>query len=455
MKIILGVPDAFSEQGQKSNQEDRYMPPRSEMGTSRCFVLCDGMGGHENGEVAAEIVSTALYGFMTNSAPKSGEDIMTDERFSKALADTNVELDKMPVTEGKRPGTTMTCLYFAENGVFAAHIGDSRIYQLRPGHGVIFKSRDHSLVNDLLRAGELTEEEAKTFPRKNVITRAMQPGLDRPYRADTKLITDVRPGDYFFLCCDGILEQLDDDRLVAIVEDSTLSDKGKLDSIYDVCFGRTRDNFTCILIPVKGVEGEIPAQPVKDQNDAVTAVVDVERPQDNASAKSSVKTKPASKSSGNDKKWIYWAFGAIVLAAVVVLLIVFTTSKEETPEKTAPNGKPHVSQQDKKQTVQEENQVTEEDLLYGNDPEAAANSKNEESKNDEGDLTIPDEVTPDSKDTPDSKPQETKTQENKNETPINTPEELGKVLRNEVKPQTGPPSQPSTREQKSQKGSKK
>ncbi|MDE6397349.1 MAG: protein phosphatase 2C domain-containing protein, partial [Muribaculaceae bacterium] len=178
MKFTLNQPQTFSEQGQKSNQEDRIAPVRTSMNrATRCFVLCDGMGGHEHGEVAAEIVSQSLYEALTAGAEEP--DLMSDERFKIALAKSYTALDRMEVGEGKRPGTTMTCLYFAENGVLAAHIGDSRIYQIRPGRGVIFKTRDHSLVNDLIRAGELTEEEAVNYPRKNVITRAMQPGLDR------------------------------------------------------------------------------------------------------------------------------------------------------------------------------------------------------------------------------------------------------------------------------------
>ena len=132
MKIILNQPQTFSEQGMKANQEDCVAPARSEMSAStRCFVLCDGMGGHEHGEVAAEIVSKSLYGFLTDE--DNAPDLITEGRFKNALAKTNKELDRMAVGEGKRPGTTMTCLYFGENGVLAAHIGDSRIYQIRPG----------------------------------------------------------------------------------------------------------------------------------------------------------------------------------------------------------------------------------------------------------------------------------------------------------------------------------
>lgn len=428
MEIILGVPGAFSEQGQKSNQEDRYMPPRPQMAESKCFVLCDGMGGHEHGEVAAEIVSKSLYGFMTKGAPASGEDIMTEERFSEALALTNSELDKMPVTEGKRPGTTMTCLYFAENGVFGAHIGDSRIYQVRPGQGILFRSRDHSLVNDLLRAGELTEEEARTFPRKNVITRAMQPGLDRPFRADTTLLTDVKAGDYFFMCCDGILEQLTDEQLVKILEDSALTEKEKLDAIYDTCFGRTRDNFTCILIPVKEVVGS--ADPAT--LDAITAVVDVESPQ----AEARIPQLPHTKSPSY-RKWLYWAIGLIVLAAVAVVLVVLTKSEDKKEEQATRTVTPT--------SVEEEDKVDGEDdemAFYGNDDKVHEDSEDDESDSDEPE---------DAKDDHANISSEVKKAQPIDESRKQTGEELGQIIKDNIQQQNVPPTSPTPAEQNKKK----
>ena len=310
MKIILNQPQTFSEQGMKANQEDCVAPARSEMSAStRCFVLCDGMGGHEHGEVAAEIVSKSLYGFLTDE--DNAPDLITEGRFKNALAKTNKELDRMAVGEGKRPGTTMTCLYFGENGVLAAHIGDSRIYQIRPGIGIVFRTRDHSLVNELIRAGELTEEQAACHPRKNVITRAMQPGLGAQSKADVKLIEDVEPGDYFFMCSDGILEQITDKRLVEIVG-AKGDTKSKIQAIFDECFGKTRDNYTCILIPVEKVEGRDDAQ------SAVTIPL------------SSSETSVGDKSPG--KKRFIQAVIAISALLLVSLLVYYFVGYSDAPD---------------------------------------------------------------------------------------------------------------------------
>ena len=84
----------------------------------------------------------------------------------------------------------------------------------------------------------------------------MQPHLERRYKADILNIDDVQAGDYFFLCCDGVLEQLTNDMLGAILSDENLDDQGKIDAIKEVCDGRTRDNYTCWLIPIDKVAAE-------------------------------------------------------------------------------------------------------------------------------------------------------------------------------------------------------
>lgn len=268
MQYKLYKPQAFTEIGRKSNNEDKIYPDVAGLTASeRCFVLCDGMGGHENGEVAAEIVATTLQ--PTLLASKTEPDIITRQRFNDALATTYAALDKMTCSPGKTPGTTMTCLYFAANGVLVAHIGDSRVYQVRPGVGIVFMTSDHSLVNELVKAGQLTPEEAKTFPRRNVITRAMQPGQEDPCRADISILTDIRPGDYFFMCTDGILENIDDDALLSILSDKA-TNTAKLGKIYERCFGQTRDNFTCILVGVENVEGEPLPTPADNNTESAT-----------------------------------------------------------------------------------------------------------------------------------------------------------------------------------------
>ena len=252
--ITIRKPLYFSEIGRKDNQEDFLYPAEADTST-RVFVLCDGMGGHDNGEVASRTAATALGDGLKAYAE------VDESAFKSALESAYDALDAIDTNSAKKPGTTMTCVCLNADSVLVSHIGDSRIYQIRPSlfdkaagrSGIVFQTADHSLVNDLLKAGELTEEEARTFPHKNVITRAMQPHLDTRYKADIMRLDDVRSGDYFFMCCDGVLEQLSNEKLGEILADPALSDGDKLAAIKAVCDGLTRDNYSCWLIPIDQV----------------------------------------------------------------------------------------------------------------------------------------------------------------------------------------------------------
>lgn len=262
MKITIKQPLSFSEIGLKDNQEDFLWPlPNAVTVDDRVFLMCDGMGGHDNGELASKTAATALGKYLTSHPSSDG--FVTKAMFEQALAYGYDELDKVDNGAVKKMGTTMTCLVLHRGGALVAHIGDSRVYHIRPSladehgrSGIIYQSADHSLVNDLLRSGEITEEEAADFPQKNVITRAMQPHLERRYKADILNIDDVQAGDYFFLCCDGVLEQLTNDMLGNILKNQTLDDNAKINAIKKVCDGKTHDNYTCWLIPVLDVQKE-------------------------------------------------------------------------------------------------------------------------------------------------------------------------------------------------------
>ena len=261
MKISILQPQAFSEIGRRDNQEDFLWPsPEQVTVANRVFILCDGMGGHDNGEVASYTAATALGTYLTAHPAPDG--VLTKPMFEAALAVAYDALDKIDTGASKKPGTTLTCIVVHRGGVLAAHIGDSRIYHIRPSlathtgrSGIIYQSEDHSLVNQLLRIGEITEEDAADFPQKNVITRAMQPHLERRHKADIYNITDVKPGDYFFLCSDGVLEQLTNDLLGEILR-RNVPDEEKLQAIKMVCEGKTRDNHSCWLVPIAEVQLE-------------------------------------------------------------------------------------------------------------------------------------------------------------------------------------------------------
>ncbi len=289
MNITIRQPLGFSEIGQKENQEDCIHPSMEQLNPeNRFFILCDGMGGHEHGEVASRTVCMALGRYLECHYPEDG--VMSPELFKEALDRAYDELDKMDDDAVRKMGTTMVFLCLHRGGYLVAHIGDSRIYHIRPSYvdkandrfGILYQSSDHSLVNDLLKAGELTEEEARNFPQKNVITRAMQPNLPHRPKADVFNFSDVEEGDYFFLCCDGILERLTNDELCSILADKKLTDAEKLQVIKNICDGRTKDNYTCILIPIDKVEKGVEEKNVV--NDLMVASVVAEHAEDDTSS---------------------------------------------------------------------------------------------------------------------------------------------------------------------------
>ena len=255
MVIRIRQPLSYSRMGKRDNQEDCIYPPEGQASSrNRFFILCDGMGGHNNGEVASNIVCETLGKFFESQPLEKG--FLTDDLFKQGLSEAYDALDKQDDGAFRKMGTTLTFIYLHRGGCVAAHLGDSRIYHVRPGKGLAYQSADHTLVNDLLKIGEITPEEAINHPQKNIITRAMQPHLEQRYRAEIHQLTDIQPGDYFFLCSDGVLEQLTNEQLVAVLSDATLSDGQKIKALEEISLNKTKDNFSAYLIPVAQVEYE-------------------------------------------------------------------------------------------------------------------------------------------------------------------------------------------------------
>lgn len=260
MKFKL-TPYNLQELGQRQNQEDSLFPGIGQQTTNdRLFILCDGMGGHEKGEVASatvcETMSNCILSRWNPNEP------LSDGLLQQAIEEAYDALDAKDNGEEKKMGTTMTFVCFHADGVTVAHIGDSRVYQLRPATKkeparIVFKTRDHSLVNDLIDIGEITEEEAKNHPQKNVITRAMQPCQERRAKASITHLTDIQEGDYFYMCSDGMLEQSTDDNILNIITKKDAKNEQKVEMLRNVTEDN-KDNHTAHLIYINKVEGKVP-----------------------------------------------------------------------------------------------------------------------------------------------------------------------------------------------------
>lgn len=254
MKIKIYPPQAIHCLGARDNQEDTIYPALGKASEcDRLFLVCDGMGGHEHGEVASQMVATAFSEYLAEH--QHDNEPLADTLLNEALETAYKRLDPLDKGEIRKMGTTLTLLSLHSGGVTVAHIGDSRIYHLRPSAGSIpFVSRDHSLVMDLYQAGEITRNEMATHPRKNIITRAISPGEDNRTHLDIVHITDVKPGDYFYLCSDGMLEQMTDDELLRLLAQD-ITDEEKRDQLIEKTEDN-RDNHSAYLIRVKQVVNE-------------------------------------------------------------------------------------------------------------------------------------------------------------------------------------------------------
>ena len=264
MKYILKA-YSIKEQGPRPRQEDSMFPEyNTQKDSDRLFIVCDGMGGHSAGDVASSTVCQALSSSILEQCPNA-EGPFSDDIFKTALSNAFDVLDTKDNGAAKKMGTTMTFLKLHDEGATIAHMGDSRVYHIRPGKDandteILFQTHDHSLVNDLVKLGELTPEEAKHSNQKNIITRAMQPNMERRPRADIYHTHDIRPGDYFMLCSDGILEQMEDENIKYIFSPKVKSAEEKVNMIIDVT-AQNHDNHTAILVHITDVIDPIPVCP--------------------------------------------------------------------------------------------------------------------------------------------------------------------------------------------------
>ncbi len=150
--------------------------------------------------------------------------------------------------ETKGMGTTVVLAILNQKGVAVLHCGDSRLYHFRNSE-IIWKTTDHTLVNEWLKQGLVTKNEAERHPKSNVITRAIQGKHVHNVQPDFHFISDLRTDDYLLLCSDGIYSGVTDDQLTEILA-SNEADEAKLNHIKSLCEGNSRDNYSAYLIKI-------------------------------------------------------------------------------------------------------------------------------------------------------------------------------------------------------------
>ncbi len=258
MAVTILQPFALHEVGKRKNNEDAIFPQKGHANIrNRLFLVCDGVGGNNKGEVASQLLSHTFAQYFTTA-------IANHEILSKSLIQEGIKAAEKAIQNHivEHPGSegmasTFTMLYLFDNQAVIAWVGDSRIYHIRPTKGILYRSMDHSIVQELLNAGELTEEEARVHPQRNVLLKAVTG--DKPVKVDMHTITNLKTGDYFFLCSDGILEGITDEELSLALSKTHESNEWNEQftrELHNICLQKSKDNYSMYLVQLESVGDE-------------------------------------------------------------------------------------------------------------------------------------------------------------------------------------------------------
>lgn len=240
--------NSFSEQGKRENNEDSIFPnDEFEPKTPLLFLVCDGVGGQAKGEIASDLVCTQIDSFFSSKNISISDKTTIEEavKFVEEKFDSNIVVQ--PETKGM--ASTMTLLHLHSKGATVAHIGDSRVYQFRKGE-ILFKTKDHSLVQELFDAKRITEEEMAIHSMRNRITRAIQGASVKPTEPSVALLTDLKEGDIFLLCSDGVLECFTDEQLKEVFSKSN-SENTIAATLVSKCRTESNDNYSAYVIKLE------------------------------------------------------------------------------------------------------------------------------------------------------------------------------------------------------------
>ncbi len=234
----------------RSHNEDNF----AIMAEYGLYVVADGMGGHASGEIASKMAVDSLQEFFAATAddPERTWPYKMDRSrgYEENRLITGIKLCNLRIYEQAQRnakqrgmGTTLVALFAVEDGVYIAHVGDSRVYRIRERR-IEQLTEDHSLLNDYKKMKRLTEEEIANFPHKNVIVRAL--GMKDTVKVDTRFEAP-KVGDVMLLCSDGLCGPVTDEQLLEIVHGSRDLPSASQRLIEAANENGGPDNITCVL----------------------------------------------------------------------------------------------------------------------------------------------------------------------------------------------------------------
>jgi len=229
----------------RDNNEDAFLADAC----AGLFLVADGMGGLDAGEVASRLAVDAVAARLGDVERPACAEGLT-RRVVQAVQAANEAVHRFARQGSGRAGTTLVALVACEGGFVLANVGDSRAYRVRDG-AIRQLSEDHSVVMAKVRQGLITAEQAAHSPERNVIYRAL--GMEASLEVDARLL-EARPGDVYLLCSDGLSDVLgDEDLLAALVQRQDREPDQGLDAlcarlVAQALERRARDNVTVLLV---------------------------------------------------------------------------------------------------------------------------------------------------------------------------------------------------------------
>ena len=212
------------------------------------FVVADGMGGAQAGEVASAL---AVEEFRKGLPDSDAEHTSAEQRLAERVQSANRRIYDTAQIEHEHSGmgTTLTAVYLDESDLAIAHVGDSRAYVLRDGE-LTRLTHDHSLVEELMRRGKLTPEQAAEHPQRSIITRAL--GIEPEVEVDTWSFPG-RAGDVVLLCSDGLTSMIDELKIAQVLRAEPDLDRAGERLIHEANEAGGRDNITVVIFRLEDV----------------------------------------------------------------------------------------------------------------------------------------------------------------------------------------------------------
>lgn len=227
----------------KVNQDYLFRSDKPVGNLPNLFLVADGMGGHKAGDLASRLCVETFVEEAGQNRLKTPVSIL-NECVTKANETVYHKAQDSPDYEGM--GTTLVAATIVDQILYVANIGDSRLYVVNRSIEQI--TEDHSWVEEMVKKGELTEEEMRFHPQKNIITRAL--GTGEQVTADFFEV-ELKPGDRILMCSDGLSNMIDDDELFQIVSNKEKKLKDVCHMLIDKANGYGgKDNIAVVLVEI-------------------------------------------------------------------------------------------------------------------------------------------------------------------------------------------------------------